>query len=201
MATTGEEIGSSAAGLGIAGLVLASNFDKMRRGAMYSAGMELVTGHGNLPLFTESNKTMYQLGNQIIDPNTMRVSRSTPYNIYSVAASDVKTPAAQRGITNTAAYRSGLGSMVIPVGMTALFGAQAFYDGGGEALGRFIIEDTFANYYGNKVAERGGAKAITASGVKNFAGTANVSSITHHQKYGTFLDHFSRQIYACVRCL
>ena len=186
MASTGEEIGSSVVGLGIAGLVLASNFEKIRMGAMYSAGMELVTGHGNLPLFTESSKTAYQLGNKIIDPTTMRVSSATPHNIYSVAANDVKTAAAQRGISNTA-YRSGLGSMVLPIGMTALFGAQAFYDGGAEALGRFVIEDTFANYYGNKVAERGGAKAISASGVRNFAGQANISSITHQQRYGTFL--------------
>ena len=186
MATTGEEIGSSAVGLGVAGLVLASNFEKIRVGAMYSSGMELVVGHGNLPLFTESSKTMYQLGSQIIDTNTMKVNRNTPHNIYSVAAADVKTPAAQRGITNTA-YRSGIGSMAFPVGITALFGAQAFYDGGGEALGRFVIEDTFANYYGNKVAERGGARAISAAGVTNYAGAANVNNITHHQRYGTFL--------------
>lgn len=186
MPTTAEEFGSGVAGVSVAGLVLASQFNTMRTGALYSAGMELTHGYStafnHMPAFTRGGAPVYSIGNTFINPQTLEFTKELPAGVKSVPANQATrlTSAADRSLER-GAYISGKLGMILPVGMTALLGAQAAYEGGGEALGRFLIEDVFANYYGNRAGEN--ITSVTQADIRKVAGRGDITGLTTAQRY------------------
>ena len=196
MATITDEFGGFAAGISVAALAIASQGDVMRQGALYSMGMELVTGHNGRPAFLPTGAPAYQLGANLLDPTDvlMRSQRVLPSGVISVEAAALKNAnAAERALTNTA-YRTTLANMVLPIAMTGVLGAMSYSEGGGEALGRFLVEDVFANYYGNKAVENLGSLTNRAQGhyATKLSGDANsltqkMRSSSYHTLMGSSL--------------
>jgi hypothetical protein len=193
MATTTEEFGS-AGGVGLAVLLGASQIGVMAHGAKYSMGMELITGASNTPAFMSATTPGYQMGELVLNPTGSGLGGATktlPSDIRSVSESVLKseTNAANRALTNTA-YKTGVASMILPVGMTAILGAGAYMEGGGGELAGFLIQDVFANYYGNMVAENTGALTSRARGIYSSELSSQVGNLQGNpitQNYHTFL--------------
>lgn len=193
MATTTEEFGS-AGGVGLAVLLGASQIGIMAHGAKYSMGMELITGASNTPAFMSATTPSYQLGQLVLNPRGSGLGGATkvlPSDIRSVSESVLKsqTNAASRALTNTA-YRTGIASMILPVGMTAILGASEYMEGGGSQLAGFLVQDVFANYYGNMVAENTGVLTSRASSIYSAELSSQVNGLkgnTIAQNYHTFL--------------
>lgn len=196
MATTGEEISSSLVGGGVAALVLYSQANTMKTGALYSAGMELVTGFKNTPGFHSAGAPVMQIGNRIFTDSPLGGSGSLftqsnlPDHFRSVEELAMReSNVANRKLSNTG-FRTGKASMIVPLVGTAIFGAQAYSEGGGEALGRFAIEDVMANYYGNMAAQNIGT--LNAATQAKFASTvssdvAALEAGTMTQSYNTIM--------------
>jgi|13_taG_2_1085334.scaffolds.fasta_scaffold02410_3 hypothetical protein len=193
MATTTEEFGSLG-GIGLSVLLGATQIGVMAHGAKYSMGMELVTGASNTPAFMSASTPGHQLGQLILNPAADGLGGATkalPNDIRSVSEGVLKseTQAAKRALANTA-FRTGIGSMILPVGFTSVLAAGAYSEGGGEELTSFLIQDVFANYYGNRVAENTGALTSRAKNIYSSNLSSEVSSLGSNataQNYHTFL--------------
>ena len=193
MATTSEELLSTGVGVGVASLVLYSQANTMRTGALYSAGMELVTGFKNSPGFHTSNGPVMQIGKRIfsespLTSSSLATQSALPGSFSSLDEAAMKAnTGASRKLGNTA-FRTGAASMVLPVVGTALFGAMAYSEGGGEALGRFAIEDVMANYYGNIASQN--IQTLNGSTQASLAKTvsSDVSSLTQ----GSTVQNYNR---------
>lgn len=194
MATTTEEFGS-AGGVGLAVLLGGSQIGIMAHGAKYSMGMELITGASNTPAFMSATTPGYQMGELVLNPRGSGLGGATkilPSDIRSVSESVLKseTSAASRALTNTA-YKTTIASMILPTAFTAVLGASEYMEGGGSQLAGFLVQDVFANYYGNMVAENTGVLTSRARGIYSAELSSQVgSSLPSNaiaQNYHTFL--------------
>lgn len=161
MPTTLEEIGAASSGITVGSLVLASQAKTLAQGALYSMGMELTSGYKATPVVGPGMQ--YQIGNLFLDPATLQTTKALPGDVLALTENAAKTNIGHRALTNSPIP----GHPFIPalaIGTTAIFGYQSYSEGGGEALGRFLIEDMYANLYGNKAAER--SLSITTQNVK-----------------------------------
>lgn len=196
MASTSEELSSGLLGGGVAALVLYSQANTMKTGALYSAGMELVTGFKNTPGFHSGNAPVMQIGSRVFTDSPLGKSGSLftqsnlPAGFSSLDEAALKqTDIANRRLTNSG-FRTSAANMIIPIAGTAIFGAMAYSEGGGEALGRFAIEDVMANYYGNIAAQNIGTLNSSNQGRLASSLSADVKALnqgTMTQNYRTIM--------------
>jgi hypothetical protein len=155
MSTALEEIGAFGAGIGVAGMVLAGEAKNIGRGGLYSMGMQMFEGYRNAPIL--SNGVKYQIGDMSINltkgSDFLSTSKVMPGDIIGLTE-DAARSSELRNLSRGGALP---GSPLIPaiaIGLTALGGYQRYSEGGGEELGKFLIEDVYANLYGNMAAEK-----------------------------------------------
>jgi hypothetical protein len=131
---------------------------KMLQGAFYSAGGETYAAERHFgPVFSKEGVEAAGLDNTVRGGQTnARVTRGGGlFNKDSIVnftddAGEVFTRNATGKLTKGGLQKlTGL-SIALPVGMTALGGIHAAYTEGAEGLRDYLIQDTFANYYGMK---------------------------------------------------
>lgn len=166
MATTLEEVGAFGAGIGVAGMVLAGEIKNMGRGGLYSMGMEMYSGFGNMPIL--SDKVNYQIGNMSVNltrgTDFLATSKVMPGDIIGLTEDAARSSTANtRVLTRGGAIPGNAFVPALAIGMTALGAYQRYSEGGGSELGQFLIEDVYANLYGNMAAER--SVKVTAANI------------------------------------
>jgi hypothetical protein len=131
---------------------------KALQGAFYSAGGETFAAERHFgPVFSKEGVTATGFDNTVRGGKTnARVTRGGGlFNKESIAsftddAGEVFTRNSTGNLTKGGLQKlTGL-SIALPVGMTALGGIHAAYTEGAEGLRDYLIQDTFANYYGMK---------------------------------------------------
>jgi len=153
MSTYLEELGGTATGVSIGAMLVLKEAGNLQKGAMYSMGMEMINGYRNTPILGAGN--MYQLGNLYLDPDDLMrtpMTKTLPSSVLGLSDDMSRAPLTSRNLTNTATSGSAL-FPVLNIGFTALTGMQKYSEGGGAELGRFLIEDMYAQLYGNKASE------------------------------------------------
>ena len=156
MATALEELGAFGSGVTVGSLVLGTQLSKMARGGMYSMGMDIPQGARATPILSQNN--IYQLGSLYVLPDGS-TTKATPAGMLALnaQAAGSQHPFLQQGPSRTLTNSpvAGSGAFVgLAIGMTAFGAISSYNEGGGEALGRYMIEDVYANLYGNLQAER-----------------------------------------------
>jgi len=183
MPTTFQELAGIGTGVSVGGLVLASEIRNMATGGMYSLGMEMIGGYKNAPVIGAGQ--MYQLGNMFVnfDPrDPLATQINLPSNVLSLTEDAMRGSPTGRTLTNTAVPGSAL-FPVLNIGFTALTGMQRYSEGGGAELGRFLIEDAYAQLYGNRASQM-----ITTITADNAGRISNVMGVDK----GT-IDTFARE--------
>ena len=131
-----------AVGTGMAISAVLANARTLSEGAFYSFGMEVPKGVDGGAILTSGKPSMI-FGNMYMDPTDLGSGFTKNASAFSIKGDRILSGVAKPTI----------GNAILPISMTTIGGLQALYQDGGEGLGRFLIEDFFANYYGNKQAE------------------------------------------------
>lgn len=153
MSTLLEDLGGTAAGVSVGAMLVLKETENLGKGALYSMGMEMINGYRNTPILGAGN--MYQLGNLYLNPDDLMgtpMTKTLPSSVLGLSDEMSRAPLNTRTLTNTATASSAL-FPALNIGFTALTGMQKYSEGGGAELGRFLIEDMYAQLYGNKASE------------------------------------------------
>ena len=153
MSTLLEELGGTATGISVGAMLLLKEGGNLQKGALYSMGMEMINGYRNTPVLGAGN--MYQIGTTYLNPDDIMrtpMSKTLPVSVLGLSDSASRSKLQGRQLTNSAMASHSL-FPVLNVGFTAVMGMQRYIEGGGSELGRFLIEDFYAQLYGNKASE------------------------------------------------
>lgn len=148
-----EEAGGYGSTSILGAAVILSQSQQLARGAFYSMGMEIINGYRNTPIFGAGNT--YQIGSTYLnlDPSDfLGTSRTLPAGVLGLSDEAAKSAMGSRALTNAAVPSSAF-FPVLNIGFTALTGMSRYSEGGGAELGRFLIEDMYAQLYGNQASE------------------------------------------------
>ena len=153
MSTLLEELGGTATGISVGAMLLLKEGGNLQKGALYSMGMEMINGYRNTPVLGAGN--MYQIGTTYLNPDDIMrtpMSKTLPGSVLGLDDIASRSRLEGRQLTNSAMASHSL-FPVLNVGFTAVMGMQRYIEGGGSELGRFLIEDFYAQLYGNKASE------------------------------------------------
>tara|TARA_A100000164_G_C21934961_1_gene787606 strand:- start:395 stop:1435 length:1041 start_codon:yes stop_codon:yes gene_type:complete len=185
--------GQVAGAIGISALLK----DQAARGAMYSAGMFPLSGTAGGGVFTPQGAPIgaYSMMTGFVSGD-FKSSGAVPQGVRAFNLDDAGNKVLNNSFQKPNKLIAGL-----PIGLTALFGAQRFSEEGGVGLRNYILEDLAANYYGNeasivrgsitnlaKVASAEGttASALTAEGFGLGAGYQTTRTIFGSKMLGMF---------------
>lgn len=191
MTTKMEEVGAFGAGISVAGLVLGGELASMGRGALYSMGMEMASGHAGAPIL--SNARNYQIGNLFVNlsrgEDFLSTTKVMPIDILGLTE-DAARSGDPRALTRRAALPGSPFLPAFAIGMTALGGYQRYSEGGAEELGKYLIEDVYANLYGNLAAER--QIMVTVDNIDSIRKAYNLAAGEQDLVAGQRLTYYNR---------
>lgn len=130
--------------VGITGLLRS----QIGKGAMYSAGMFPLGGSAGGGVFTPAGQPIgaYSMMTGYVSGD-LKPSSTVPGGVQAFNLDSSKNKVLNAEFQKIPKIMAGL-----PLGLTALFGIQRYYEEGGIGLRNYVIEDLAANYYGNEAA-------------------------------------------------
>lgn len=153
MSTLLEELGGTATGVSVGAMLVLKETGNLQKGALYSMGMQMINGYRNTPILGAAN--MYELGNLYLDPDDLMrtpMTKTLPSSVLGLSNDMSRQSMGSRQLSNTSIGGHAL-FPVLNIAFTGLMGMQRYSEGGGAELGRFLIEDMYAQLYGNKASE------------------------------------------------